>query len=343
MANVYWHADGGNWSDHATHWFNATDGGGGGHGAPPGADDSAIFDANSFDNPGQTVTVDATATCLAMTWTGATNTPTITQAADLEISGSLTTIAAMVWTSTAFSIYFEGTGNVTTNGLTIGCRIYVDNAATNITLIDALNITGKQLGISRGTIDTNDQAVTCATFATTGAGTRTLDLGASTINCTTWTLSGSNLTLTEGTSTIKVTGTGAFTGGGETYNNVELNGSAHTISGSNTFSTLTFKADTTQTITFTDGTTQTITTPIVTGSVGKVKTLVGSSTAGWTITKAGGGTVTADYLALSYSEGRPSRTWIAGVNSADTIGNTGWLFGKDWAEKSGAGWWIINR
>ncbi|KKL97399.1 hypothetical protein LCGC14_1834860 [marine sediment metagenome] len=240
MAKVYWHADGGNWSDHATHWFNATDGGGGGHGAAPGTDDNAIFDANSFDNVSQTVTIDATATCLAMTWTGATNTPTITQAADLEISGSLTTIAAMVWTSTAFSIYFEGTGNVTTNGLTIGCRIYVDNTATNITLIDALNITGKQLGISRGTIDTNDQTVTCATFATTGAGTRTLDLGASTINCTTWTLSGSNLTLTEGTSTIKVTGTGAFTGGGETYNNVELNGTAHTISGSNTFRKLSF-------------------------------------------------------------------------------------------------------
>ena len=106
---------------------------------------------------------------------------------------------------------------------------------------------------------------------------------------------------------------------------------------------MTLKADTTQTITFTDGSTQTITTPVFTGSSGKVKTLVGTSTAGWTITKVGGGIVVCDYLALSYSEGRPQRTWIAGIHSTDTIGNTGWLFGRDWAERSGAGWWVIRK
>lgn len=344
MANVYWHADGGNWSDHATHWFNATDGGGGGHGAAPGVDDNAIFDANSFDNPGQTVTVDATANCLDMTWTGATNTPTLTTSNTLNIYGDITFIAAMVLDGALPIICAKtGTQTITTNTLSIGNVYLQTGIGTTVSFQDAF--VGNGIRHTYGTLLTNNNDITLSgDFRVTEANATVLTMGSSAITCARWRYTGSNFTLTANTGTIKVTGTGAFEGGGiTTYNNVELNGSAHTVSGSNTFASLTLKADTTQTITFTDGTTQTITTPTVTGSVGKVKTLVGSSTAGWIITKVGGGTVTADYLALSYSEGRPQRTWIAGIHSTDTILNTGWLFGRDWAERSGAGWWIIGR
>jgi len=164
--------------------------------------------------------------------------------------------------------------------------------------------------------------------ATSASQARILTLGASIINCTEFNMADATLlTFNEGTSSIRVTGTGAFTGGGLTYYDVQLNGTAHTISGSNTFTTLTLKADTTQTITFTDGTTQTITTPTLTGSVGKVKTLKGSGVAGWSIAKAGGGSVLTDYLSLSYSIGSPASTWYAGPHSTDVVGNSGWLFG----------------
>ena len=123
MANVYWHGDGGNWSDFTNHWFNATDGGGGSHGAAPGTDDNAIFDLNSFDSASQTVTVDATASCLDMDWTGATNNPTLGGSSLLNIYGSLTFIAAMtVNRGGAVQTKFYGTGaaTVTLNGQALG-------------------------------------------------------------------------------------------------------------------------------------------------------------------------------------------------------------------------------
>ena len=340
MADRYWFGDGGNWSDTA-HWGTASNGVGAPAAVPTSSDD-VYFDANSFSNPGQTVTLDATANCLDMIWTGATNTPTLAGAAQLNIYGDTVFIAAMVFSATS-QIIWRGTKNLTTNGLdlsTVNSPIITGNR----TLLDAFNIGTATLTISSGIFNTNGQTMTCGALTGNSSNNCTITLGASTFNCTAWDFTGTGQTLTANTSTIKITGTGAFAGGGiTTYNNVELNGSAHTISGNNTFATLTLKADATQTITFTDGTTQTVTTPVITGSVGKVKTLVGSSTAGWIITKAGGGIVTANYLTLSYSKGTPPRTWIAGVYGTDTIGNTGWLFGRDWAEKSGAGWWVIRR
>ena len=265
MANVYWHADGGNWSDHATHWFNATDGGGGGHGAPPGVDDNAIFDANSFDNPGQTVTVDASATCLDMDWTGATNTPTFAGSQPLNSYGSLTFIAAMTQTYTGIIIgRATAPGETITAGGVLACRFELKGVGGGWTLQDALNIgSSNTFELRNGTLDTNGQTLTCGSFDVDGAETRVLTLGASVINCTAWdALGATNLTLNENTSTIKVTGTGAFAGSGETYNNVELNGTSHTVSGNNTFAKLTRNgtATKTDTLTLPAGGTQTMTT-----------------------------------------------------------------------------------
>ncbi|KKK61552.1 hypothetical protein LCGC14_3013180, partial [marine sediment metagenome] len=177
-----------------------------------------------------------------------------------------------------------------------------------------------------GTMDTNGKTVTSAAVSLSEAGTKSLILGATVWNCTAWTYDGSNFTLTPNTSTIKVTGTGVFAGGGLTYNDVELNGTAHTISGGNTGNQLTFKDATTQTITFTDGTTQTFATYVITGESGKVKTLTGTSTGGWTITKTGGGHIDADYLVIDYSTATPTSTWYAGKNSTNGGNNSGWFF-----------------
>ena len=327
MANRFWVGDGGNWSDALNHWSAST--GGAPNASKPTNADNVYFDANSFTIGAQTVVVDENSNCLDFVWTGATNTPAITSVGfRLDVYGSFTLIAAMTYSCTTW-------WRATTTGYTITTAGNVLNGTTingiggGWTLQDDLSTGDNDWNHTMGTVDTAEKTVTARRFICSGSGTRVLTLGASILNIagfssTGFEVSGSNFTINAGTSTIKIASK-HFEGGGATYYNVELNGTAHTIDGSNTFSTLTLKADTTQTITFTDGTTQTITTPVITGSSGKVKTLVGSSTAGWTITKAGGGTVSAEYLALSYSTGTPGQTWYAS-NSTDTVGNSGWIF-----------------
>ena len=259
-----------------------------------------------------------------------TNSPTFTLTNRIDITGYFILVAGMTCSG---SNNFRLAGNLTTGGVTIaGNGIYING---NCTLQDDLTVTSngaRGIEHNSGVLNTNGKTVniTNAPFDETSATARTLTLGASTITCTAWVYSGSNLTLNANTSTIKVTGTGVFTGGGLTYNNVELNGTAHTISGSNTFNTLTLKAATTQTITFTDGTTQTATVFAITGSSGKVKTLTGTSTAGWAIAMASGGLVSVSYCTLDYSTATGG-TWFAFTTNGNTDSgnNFGWLFNEE--------------
>ncbi len=339
-ADAYWVGDGGNWSDAATHWAIVSDGAPGA-GNLPDATSNVHFDANSFTLDGQTVTLDVTAIFLDMDWTGATNTPTLhgdIAGRAMNASGSVTFISAMDITVTGYMILnIIGTCTLTTNGLILPLAITMGGIA-NVTLGDALTMTGgvPRIELQVGTFNTANYDITLGFLSLTAAGVKTVTLGSSTINITGtggdgtgsgWNYIGTNLTLTANTSTIKVAGTGTFKGGGiTTYNNVELNGTAHTISGANTFNTLTFAPATTQTITFTDGTTQTVTTANITGVLGNVKTLQGSGAGGWAITKAGGGTVLLDYMSISRSTGNPATTWYGGGNSTDGLNNTNWFF-----------------
>ena len=322
MADRFWVGDLGNWSDALNHWSAST--GGAPNASKPTSADNVYFDANSFSTGSQTVTVDETANCLDMDWTGATNTPTLAGGGTLNIFGDFTAISAMGKTKSGVISMVSSVASTLKSAGTWATVDFYQQGSGTVTLLDSLTC----LNVVRtiGTLVLGGYDITTSLdFYETGAGAKTLTPGASTISCRDWLYNGTNLTLTPSTSTIIVTRNFTSTAGITTYNNVEINGATCTITGSNTFATLTFKADTTQTITFTDGTTQTITTPVFTGSSGKVKTLIGSSTGGWTITKAGGGTVDADYLALSYSEATPGQTWYT-ANSTDTVGNSGWIF-----------------
>jgi hypothetical protein len=91
------------------------------------------------------------------------------------------------------------------------------------------------------------------------------------------------MTLTANTSTINVTGTGAFAGGNiTTYNTINLNGTAHTVSGAFTCLTLrrTGTATKTDTVTFTSGTTVTCTNFAMIGNSATNRLLAQSSTLG---------------------------------------------------------------
>lgn len=345
MANVYWYGGTGNWSDHTNHWSNTSGGAGGAdpHGAAPGIDDNAIFDANSFTGASQTVTIDANSTCLALNWTGATNNPTLKGTAGMYLNfyGDVTFIAAMTITNVNFNFIASGSNNIafTTNGVTVGGG--VSTSATysgTLTLQDNLTTT-VQIIPNAGTINTGNYTVTTASMNKATANVATLTLGSSVINISSaWNYSGSNLTLTPNTATIKLTGTASFTGGGlTTYNEVQLNGTAHTISGSNTIHLLGLKPSAAQTLTFTDGTTQTLGGVYRTGT-GTI-TMQGSGAAGWTLAKQDKLPVELNNLSISRSTVTPYNTWYAVPPCTDGSNNVNWIFKS---RPKGGSWFIMR-
>ena len=342
-ADAYWVGDGGNWSDAATHWATVSGGAPGGGNLPDATTDTH-FDGSSFTIGGQTVTVDVNASTGNMDWTGATNTPTLDLQGGINIDcyGHVTFISAMA-TSGIGSFKFNGAAKIiTSNGLTLSFAVFMNSGShiladdfettANINFYTSLDFAGFNL--------------TGAAFVDNGVGgAKTLTLGAGTLTTGSITMSGANLTLTlnsgiiistafvmpaaftinAGTSTIKVSGTGAFDGTGKTYNNVELNGTAHTISGSNTYDDLKFNRAGIQTITFTDGTTQTVNTLTRDGGV-DIKTLQGTGAGGWNVTDADGGTNNLEYISISRSTAAPINTFYAGASSTDGLNNTDWFF-----------------
>lgn len=292
--------------------------------------DNAYFDANSFTAVSQVVTVNANMSCLDFIWTGASNNPTLAGSSQITVFGSATFIAAMTHTHLG-AIVFVGSG---THTITFGGTVsWSPNFSTTgtYTFQDALNCGGRGFGISKATgkVDTNDQSVTCGGFIISGADAKVLDLGSSVIviNGTTGlNYSGSNLTITANTSTINISGTGAFAGGTPTgsYYDINLIGSAHTVSGTWTCHALSLPPATTQTITVIAGSSFTVTTATLAGSAGHVHTFTSTNT--WTITKVGSGYITSDYINIKYSTGLPTGTWYASTHSTDSGNNTNWYF-----------------
>ena len=343
MANRYWVGDGGNWSDSLNHW-SASDGGAANASKPTSAD-NVFFTANSFTIGAQTVTVDETANCLDMDWTGATDTPTFAGAQILNLYGSLTFIAGMTQTySREIRFQATATGKTVTVAKTLDCGLSFLGAGGGWTLQDAVNLGVKNLNQDDGTLDTNGQTITCGVFQCFAGGTRVLTLGASVITCTgVYFDTPGTLTFNPNTSTIIVseaaTTTRTFTGGGLTFNNVTQAGAgafAMTIQGSNTFNVLTIdRSAAAKTVKFTDGTTQTVTNLVIATSGTTIVTLQGTSTAGWTISDAVG-TNSYSYLTISYSAATGGATWeaLTANGNIDSGGNSGWDFGVI----SGRGW-----
>ena len=160
MADRYWVGDGGNWSDNTNHWAASS---GGAPGASlPTNEDNVFFDANSFTVGSQTVTVDASAYCLSMAWTGATNTPELAMAANLEVHDDLTTISAMTWSRSAGLLVFAGAigGDITTNGIALSPVYFNKTTGNAVTLQDSFSLdTGYDLYFIGGNLDINSQTV----------------------------------------------------------------------------------------------------------------------------------------------------------------------------------------
>jgi len=254
-AECYWVGDGGNWSDATNHWATSS-GGAPGAGNLPDSSSNVHFDANSFTVGGQTVTIDATAYCKDMDWTGATDNPTLAAGTNpILVHGSTILIAGMSLSATGGSYFFHllGTGNFTSGGLDIPRGVLLPSTGVpNITLLDNLTVPYYLLVFQKGTLNTNGKIVTVSGVILAGADAKTLTMGASNINTTGvtgWKYDGSNLTVTANTATFIITGTGDLAGGSVDYNGADfnLNGTAHTVSGSFTCEAITTPPATTQT------------------------------------------------------------------------------------------------
>lgn len=289
---------------------------------------SARFDSSSFSGAGQVVTVNATINCLDMDWTGATNSPTLAGSSTLNVYGSYKNISSMIINLTGQLMNLAtSTGKTFTSaGITFLGNVYFNGAGGGWTLQDDLNLGTSQLALLLGTLTTNDKTLIFGNFNSNASGVRTMNLGASVINCSgAWTCTNSaNFTLNAGTSTLNMTGnTKIFDGGGLTYNNVILSGTPTTVANSNTFNTLTLTAG--KTVKFTIGTTQTITNLIANGTIGNVITIQ-STTSGTAFTiSIASGTETLDYCSIKDCTATGGATFYA-TNSTNVSGNTGIAF-----------------
>ena len=262
MASRYWVLGSGTWDTTTTTNWSATSGGLGGASAPTSADD-VIFDANSnVGTTAFTVTIGATANCLSFSTGGAGgaldgvmtfNSPA---SANLNVYGSFTLPASnLTWAPTAnlnLNFVSTTTGNtITTNGVNLGPTFtYLNGVGGGWTLGSAF-AAGQSLVHNSGTFDTANYSIICVVFSSVGTLTRTLNLGSSTVTAAysvnSFTFTSTGLTFNVGTSTLIVSGGGAFAGAGLTFYNVSFTSTTLgvTITGANTYNNLSFATRTT--------------------------------------------------------------------------------------------------
>lgn len=236
----------------------------------------------------------------------------------------------------------SGTQTITTNGVTLDFPITQNGVGGTVQLNGSLTLgSTRTLYVQAGTFNANNNNVTAGLFRADGSNVRSVLMGSGT-----WTLQGTGvvwnigattqtfLTLNAGTSNIvlsdNTTTARTFSGGSLTYYNLTIGGttstSTTTFQASNTFNTLSSTKTVAHTILFTASTTNTFTNFNINGTAGNVVTIGSASASNHTLAKAGGGTVTADYLSISRSTATPTLTWLA-TNSTDGGNNSGWYFG----------------
>ncbi len=242
-------------------------------------------------------------------------TGTITQTSTLVISatGSLDATGHNITGGTSFSMASSGTFNVASH-----------------TCSSTYSLTAGTSSISGN--------ISATTLTMSGSTTRTVNMGGGT-----YTLSGTgnvvnlgagptNFTLNAQTSTIDLTDTSAstkaFVGGGKTFNNLRVRGAASagtvTISGANTFNTLTFDAD--ANIVLTSTVTQAASSFAPGGTSGHPVLLSASTPGSAAILAVNSTAPTIDYLTITDITKTAGDAFYAGANSINGGGNTGFIF-----------------
>src|SRR5688572_8928185 len=176
---LYWVGGTGNWEDQS-HW-SLTSGGAGGNCIPSLMDD-VFFDANSFSQAGEIVTINSNpATCKNMDWTGVQNDPEINGNAlsSVTLYGSLTLAFGVQWNLYQATFSGTATGNtIFTSGISLP-GISFDGIG-EWTLADELHCAG--INIYQGTFNTNNFDIHTGGFSANGINSSIfVNLGTSTL------------------------------------------------------------------------------------------------------------------------------------------------------------------
>lgn len=299
---------------------------------------------NSFI-AGRTVTIDMPRLGRSLDFSGLSGSPTLAfttanGVVGYSIFGSLTLTSGCTFSHNQTTT-FRGRGSysLTSATKTFGASVNFTAPGGTYTLQDTYAGTvNSPLLWNNGTFISGNNAITAATFTSSGSTVRTVTLGTSTLTelatsgtdfnfatTTNLTFSGALATFVIGSSSAS---TRTFAGGGLTFGTLTYTIAGSTgqlnMSGSNTFTTINFSDVTNaRTLAFTAGTTTTVSTFNVVGTSGKLMSV--SSITAATHTLASNNQQSTDYLSLTNSIATGNR-WFAGVNSVDNGGNSGWRF-----------------
>ena len=350
MASRYWVGGTGNWeSSNTTNW-SASSGGTGGA-SYPGPADNVFFDANS--GAGIVTVTTFNTNCFNLNFTGFTG--TFAGGFGVDVYGLVITLSASATYTYggAFNLSNIPLGTVvfTSNGKSIAASITI--AGQTLSLADALSTT-KAITLNSGTFTTNGYAVTASQLSSANSNVRTINLGSSTVTLSNATpidfTTTTNLTFNAGTSLINLTARNvAFNGAGQTFYNVLFSwytsfASLSTISGANTFNNLTYTAPPSVgggSLSFSSGQIINGVLSIALGGFGNRRTTFASSTAGIAYTLRINGTPSlsdVDFRDL-YVVGTAAP--ISGTRLGNLGGTTGITFTSKtvyWSRAGGGDW-----
>lgn len=323
----------GNWSNTAV--WSATSGGATGASVPL-PQDTAIFDASTGAG-----TYTFNVPRIGAVNASALGARAISLGTSIEVYKSFSLSAACTFTPGANSVTFAGEG---VNTITSNTKQF--NSVTvfgNYKLLSDLSCTGSML-LYGGLFEANgyNLSVTAFTVAVSLVNssywpTLTVYMGSGTWTATGtsgWVINTASVTLFPETSTIDIAASAAstytFAGGGVTYNNLRISGSTGasviSITGNNTFTSITSTKTNAYTLRFPASGTTTIGAWNVSGSSGNIVT-VDSSSAGTraNLTKTGGGLIVSNFVSVKDSNASPASTFYA-VNSTNAGNNVNWTF-----------------
>lgn len=210
------------------------------------------------------------------------------------------------------------------------------------TLNEALNLTGTgdlpAVLIDAGTFNTNNFNITCATFSTAGALTRTINLGSSLISLSGLTnalgITTGGLTLNAGTSTIEFTDTSnsnmSISPANATFWNIYFHRGTSTGSitwnGNSTINNLKDDGTVAHTIILTATQTLKMSSLTVSGTVGNILSIMSSSGGSPAFININHTIVTMDYISFQDIQQVGDSRIYAGANSINVSGNKNIIF-----------------
>jgi hypothetical protein len=285
-----------------------------------------------------------------------TGSPLLSVSQASTIYGSLSMATGMSTnTSQTLTLAGRGTHTITSNTAVISLNTIINSFNGTYSLGDnyQASASGGIVTLTSGAFVTAGKNVLTSSFQSTGALARSMVVGFGTtwslylnVASNAWNVAGSNYSIiAHASSTIKITtattAARTFIGGGGTYGVLDytLAGSTGslTITGSNTFNTINFSdASNARSLLFTAATTTTVDTLNVQGTAGKLMTIDTPTAAVHTLTKPSG-VVSCDYMSVKNSIAIGGAKWIAGGNSTNVSGNTGWKFPR-LAVAAGGNW-----